>query len=73
MTPPLVRSRPLGLECRVPRWVRYWAVGAAVYVTAVGGVILSSPAYQHRYNVWWLLGPPLIGLGVCKLFLSDDE
>lgn len=57
----------------MPRWVRYWAVGAAVYVTAVGGVILSSPAYQHRYNVWWLLGPPLIGLGVCKLFLSDDE
>ncbi len=57
----------------MPRWVRYWLVGALLYMTIVGVVILSSPAYLHRYNLQWLLGPPLVGLAICRLFLSKND
>ncbi len=56
----------------MPRWTRFWAMGTAVYVTTVGLVILSNPAYQHRWNLQWLLGPPIAGLALCKLLLRDE-
>lgn len=53
----------------MPHWVRYWAMGAAVYLTVTGLVILSYEPYLHRGNLWWWLGPPLVAFVLAKLTL----
>jgi hypothetical protein len=53
------------------RWLRFWAMASAVYVTPLALLVLAHPTYQTWANALVILGPPVVALVACLTFAKD--